>query len=306
MKKISGISLAVIALGLFSCNNEKVDTINMDEELSEKSAAITVAEVQVEAATAESTYEVEFFANAEETLTRWWKVGKKLQMSNKLRYKNHCPDVTVDGEDYPKTITLNYGDSTVLRNGKVLSGVIEIYITAERKSKDYERSVSYKDFGMDSLLVNGTSTVLVDKVDDMFREVSSNLIFVLADGTNITRTSVRTWQWIAGMDTEENQADDIVTISGNAEAEMDGSVYKKEISTPLKKTGDCKYIVEGVIVITLDGTIHSTMDYGNGTCDEFATMTNADGETVVDLSERKVKGKKETKQNGNKGGNGNG
>jgi hypothetical protein len=304
MKRIFGITVAAFALGLFSCNNDKVETITADEALMEKSAAITVAEVQVEAVTTQSTYEVEFFANAEETLTRWWKIGKKLQLSNKLRYKNQCPDMQISGEDYPKTITLNYGDSTVLRNGKVLSGVIEIYISAERKSKDYERTVTYTDFTMDSLVVNGTSSAVVDKVDEMFREVSSDLSFVLADGTTITRTSVRTWQWVAGMDTEEDQSDDIVTISGNAEAKMNDSVYKKDITTPLKRIGDCKYIVEGVVVIALDGTVVSTLDYGDGTCDEFAILTDADGETTIDLSERKVKRNK-GKQNGNKDGNGN-
>ncbi len=311
MKRIIKLSLLILSVVLFSCNNESSDFPAMDDSVVEKSAAITVAEVQAEEATAESTYEVQFFANAEKMLTRWWKYGKKFGMTNKLRYKNQCPDVSISGDEYPKTITLDYGDSTVLRNGKVLSGEIEIYISARASSQDYLRTVTYNDFGIDSVLVNGTATIEVDKVDSMFRKVTSDLTFILADGTEVIRTSERVWQWISGMDTQEDQTDDIISITGNAYAEMNGETYRKEISTALKRMGECKYIVEGVVDIYLNGELICSMDYGDGECDASAVMTNADGTTEVDLSERKLKGKSENNQNqngnnGNQGGNGNG
>jgi hypothetical protein len=294
MKRIIGISFVVLALGLVSCDNEKIDSSELNEELMEKSAQITVAEVQMEAATAESTYEVEFFANAEETLTRWWNIGKKFGWHNKLRYMKNCPEVVIlqgENDGYPKTITLDYGESTELNNGKVLSGLIVIDISAPRKSKDYIRTVTYTDFGIDSLLVNGASTVEVDKVDEMFRKFSSSLTFILADGTEIVRESERIWQWIAGIDTEADQTDDVMIISGTATAQMNGETYKKEITTPLKRLGGCKYIVEGIVEITLNGEVISTMNYGDGTCDAVAEMTNADGITEVDLAERKLRDK---------------
>lgn len=297
MKRIIGLSFLVVALGLFSCNQENEATTSISAEFSEKSAVLTETELQVEAVSTEAEYEVEFFANAEETLSKWWKYGKKFgwRNSSKARYMKQCPDVTIEeGENdgYPKTITLNYGDSTVLRNGKVLSGLIEIEISAARSSKDYTRSVTYTEFGTDSISISGTSTVEVDKVDEMFREFSSVLTITLADGNVITRQSDRVWQWIAGMDTEEDQTDDVITISGKSEAQMNGETYKKEITTPLKRIGGCRYIVEGIVKITLSGEVICTMDYGDGTCDAIAEMTNADGTVDVDLSERKVKDKK--------------
>jgi hypothetical protein len=293
MKKIIGLSFIVLALGLFSCNNENTDVATIREDLSEKSAAIAVAEVQVEATTTEAESEVEFFANAELLLTEWWRMGKKFgwHQSHKMRYMAQCPDVVIEeGENdgYPKTITLNYGDSTVLRNGHVLSGEIIIEISAPRRSQDYMRTITYNAFGKDSVVVSGTSIVEVDKVDEMFRKFTSNLIITISDTTVITRESERIWQWIAGLDTDDH-SDDVITISGSASAEMEGIIYKKEITTPLKRIGDCRYIVEGIIEITLNGDVICTMDYGDGTCDEIAEMTNADGTTEIDLSEHKVK-----------------
>ena len=264
MKRIIGFALVVLTLGLFSCNStneENIDIPDLGEELTEKSAKITASEVTVEAATAETDYEVEFYANAELMLTRWWRMGKHFAWNQGLRYHtNHCPEVEItEGETdgYPKTITLDYGDSTVLRNGKVLSGVIEIYITAPRYTQEYSRQVTYMNFGVDSLLVNGTAEVEIDKVDTMFRKIESNLTYILADSTVVNRSSERVWQWIAGLDTEDDQRDDVVIISGGVEATItwtDGTSqsYTKEITTSLKRMAYCRYMVEGVVEVYID------------------------------------------------------
>ena len=307
MKKIIGFSVLILTLGFVACNNES-DVAVPNDNLSEKSALVAENEVSMEAVTTESEYEVEFFSNLEPTLSLWWKFGKRFEWNNKLRYEvNKCPDVEItQGENngYPKVITLDYGDSTVLRNGTVLSGLIEITISAPRSSQDYERTVQYTAFGVDSMTVDGSAIIVVDKVDTMFRKCESDLSFTLANGSVIDRTSERVWQWIEGIDTPEDQSDDVIVITGQAEAVMtiDGetNTYKKEITTPLKRVGDCRYIVEGVVDITLNGALVSSIDYGDGTCDEIAIFTDADGNQVeIDLMQRKCKAGEEN-QNRNK------
>ena len=55
----------------------------------------------------------------------------------------------------------------------------------------------------------------------------------------------------------------------------EGSKYKKVIIKPLVKTDDCNYIVEGTIKYyeIATGAWAATIDYGNGSCDEWATKT---------------------------------
>lgn len=307
MKQILGLIIVALALTLFSCNNdENMDNALSAEELREKSAQATINEVKSEAVSVESEYEVEYFTNMERTLTRWMKVGKRFKWNKKLRYEtNHCPNVEIvsDGANgYPKTITLNYGDSTVLRNGSVLAGLIEIYISAPRNSQDFERTVTYTDFSVDSVTVNGTSSIVIDKVDTMLREHTSDLVFVLTDGTTIDRYSKRVWQWVGGLETEEDQSDDYVLITGSASVTVttDTSAfsYTKEITEPLKKVDDCPYIVEGVITIDLNGEI-STIDYGDGECDASATVTFSDGTSEeIDLARKEYKNKKDKDNKG--------
>jgi len=301
MKRIIGISMLLISALLFSCQKENAD-IPTEEGLSEKAAQITLTEVQMEAVTTESEYEVEFYANAERLLARWWHLGKMWNWNNKLRYMaNQCPEVNIstgDENTYPKTITLDYGESTELNNGKILSGQIIIEISAPRSSQDFTRTVTYNDFGINSTIINGMSVITVDKVDEMLRQFKSDLTITFEDGSTITRSSERTWQWVEGIDTEDNQTDDVIQITGFANAELNGETYKKEIVTPLKRIGDCRFIVEGVVTITLNDELLCTIDYGDGTCDEVATVTK-DGETYeIDLPGNKMK---ENQNMGNQG-----
>jgi len=292
MKRIIGISLLLLTASLFSCQKDKID-VTTEEGLTEKAAQITETEIQLEAVTTETEYEVEFYANAERLLARWMHLGKWWIGNGRLRYlEHHCPDVTIDveGEDtYPKIITLDYGDSTVLRNGKVLSGQIVIEISAPRNSQNYMRTVTYNDFGIDSILINGMSMVTVDKLDEMLRQFKSDFTIILADGSVVTRSSERTWQWTEGFDTEDDPSDDVILINGFVNAEFNGDSYSKQI-TDLKRIGDCRFIVAGVVTITLNDETVWSIDHGDGTCDNIATVTK-DGETYeIDLSNHKMKG----------------
>lgn len=297
MKKIIGIVLILAGGVLFSCQNEKIEDVNNDEVLSEKAAQITMDEVVVEGVLSETEYEIDFYANAERLIFQMQRMGHLWKWTNKLRYRmQQCPGVEIDSEDgdYPKTITLDYGDGTELQNGKILSGVITIEISAPRDSSNYQRNITYDNFGVDSLLINGTSVITIHREDETFRTFTSNIELTFADGTTVTRTSERVWQWIEGMDTELDQTDDVIQITGYANVETaEGDYYKKEIVEPLIRIHDCRYIVEGVVEITLNGELTiSTLDYGDGTCDAIATLTK-DGESFeVDLAGHKIDGKK--------------
>ena len=307
MKRIIGISFVILAVTLFSCQNDKVD-IPVDDGLFEKSAQITLTEVELEAATIETDYEVEFYANAEEMLTRWWKIGKAWRWNDKLRDQiNHCPEVIIEnGEEngYPKTITLNYGEEGIeLRNGKILTGQIIMEITAPKKSRDYTRMVSYNNFGVDFLIINGTSVVTVDKTEDTFRNHKSDLTFTKEGAFEISRSAVRNWSWVEGMETVEDQTDDVIHIEGNILAENGTDSYEKKIVEPLVRKKDCRFIVAGIVEIYLNDTKISTLNYGDGTCDAIATMyiESSNEEIEIDLKEHKMKGKhhQQEKQNGN-------
>ena len=299
MKRIIGISFILLSVMLFSCQNDKVDLVQ-DEASLEKSAQITLTELNLEAVATASEYEVEFYANAEEMLSNWMRMGQKWKWTTKLRYMaNQCPDVTIvegDNNGYPKVITLNYGDGTVLKNEKVLSGVIVIEISGPRKSAGFTRLVTYQNFSVDTIQIAGTSLITIDKGKETFRNYVTDLTFTINKEKVITRSSKRTWTWIEGMETTEDQTDDLIHIDGVVTAVSGSDTYKKEIVEPLVRLGDCRFIVKGLVTVTLNGVLISTLNYGNGQCDEVANMTNANGEIVeVDLVKCKRKENQKSK-----------
>jgi hypothetical protein len=53
--------------------------------------------------------------------------------------------------------------------------------------------------------------------------------------------------------------------------------YEKVVVSPLVKTEDCDYIVEGIIEFYKDGEWVATIDFGDGICDDMVTKTTAEG-----------------------------
>ena len=290
MKKTMFWIFIAAGVMLFSCNNEKEYLPNEGVPV-EKSTAITLNEAVVENATTEMQYEVGFYTNAQFVLNRWFQGGKCWGWSNKLRYRmNHCPcfqmGPMVNG--FPKTITLDYGDSTLLRNGTVLSGKITIELSGQPGTGEFSRMITYENFGVDSVLMNGTGEMTYNRTDSLFRTFTSDLVITLPGGMTINRTSERQWEWIEGLDTELEQTDDMIQITGFTVAETsEGDVYRKEIVEPLMRSRDCRFIVQGVVEITLNGELISSLDYGDGECNDMAILTR-DGETYeVELRARR-------------------
>jgi len=67
-------------------------------------------------------------------------------------------------------------------------------------------------------------------------------------------------------------------------AKKKSNKYTKVITSPLIKTEDCNYIVEGTIKYFKGLQWVATVDFGDGTCDEWATKTWQDGSKTFSLT----------------------
>ncbi len=297
MKNYFGIVVILVAVALVSCNKEKLETL---DEISLKSLQIATIESTTENAATESHYEADYYMNAEKSLTAKFGKGNRWGWLPAMRYKfRQCPDVTIDSTEtgYPKTITLNYGDGTELKNGRVLSGVIVIYISAEPETDGAYRETTYETFKVDTIAIEGTgkSTFTGDNVSTRIQQMASNLKFTFDNGLVVTREAEKTREWVEGIETDTIHSDDKIQITGFANATTsEGDEYEKTIIEPLIKLGDCKYIVQGVVEIIENGTTTSSIDYGDGECDSVATLTQNGETTEIELKggKKERKGKK--------------
>lgn len=309
------LSLAIIiSVGLASCQkNDDSGLISSNEELILKSTEISLTDIKVESVSNELSYEAEFYSNAELNLRQLAKIrggfGKLIDWRIGLRYKTgQCPDVSIDtaAAGYPITITLNYGEATSLENGRILSGKITIVISGPKSIDGATRTINYEGFVIDSVGVEGTivETITGEKLVSRKFAVNGDLTFTLPDGTVIDRVSNKVHEWIAGINTPLDYADDVIQITGSANSTIStGKSYSKEIVEPLIRLGNCMYIVQGITNFSQNGELISVLNFGDGTCDEQAILTTG-GETI----EIVLKGKtpkanrpEKTKSNNGKG-----
>lgn len=281
--------IAVLSFALFSCQNiEGTSSTTSNEDQVLKSAAIAVNDVAVESVAQEADYEADFFAESEHLLRQLSHYkGKKNLMKGRsgTHYANdNCPNVSIDtaSTGYPIVITIDYGDSTELHNGRFISGIVTIEISAPRGTDGKTNTITYTNCVIDSITINGVSTEVFTGDNETTRivTISSDVTFELADGTVLDRVGTRVREWIAGLDTPMEHSDDMIQITGSIEiTSSTGDNWEKLIVEPLIKTGECRHPVQGTVQYSQNGVIISELNYGDGECDNIATLT-VDGETV--------------------------
>jgi hypothetical protein len=92
------------------------------------------------------------------------------------------------------------------------------------------------------------------------------------NGGTISWNSSREREWIQGFETG-NRWDDIYLITGEASGiRPNGSTWTREIINPLRIELACRFIVSGTVEIIPEGRPARILDYGNGDCDNVATV----------------------------------
>jgi hypothetical protein len=290
--------LAIILLAFTSCQNDNgLFDKNTDEEKTLKSAEIAETDIYIETLSEEAGEEVEYFSNTEKQLRQMAQAkGRKqrlLEWHAGLPYHiGQCPDVSIDTSEnrYPITITLNYGEGTELQNGRVISGIMIVEISGPRLTDGTTRMVTYDGYQIDSLGIEGTLTHTFSGNNETTRvvTVTGNQQFTMPDGTIIDRTSEKTREWIAGLETPEDFTDDTIEVTGYIDAEnSDGTTWSKTILEPLVRIGSCRHFVQGEIRYSRYGEIVAELDFGEGECDNLATITINGFPFEVDLSGRR-------------------
>jgi len=303
MKKLTFLFLAAIAASFSSCDTttDSVDKLLNEDQVSLNNTVSTVvtSEEATEDITETADYEVDlysFVANEyDEPTTTSTKSGmmqrymEMFKMWN--RYKDgNMPDISIgfsDNDHFPMTINLNYGDSTVLNNGKVMSGMMKIELTAPPFTDGAVREITY-DLMIDSVSIDGWKRIELTHNDDVARKFAftSEMTFTFPDETQLFRKAERTREWVAGLDTKLDVSDDRIEIRGSVTCvDTEQNEYTKVIDdeNPLVRIGTCRVIVSGLVTFSQNQTEFAHFDYGDGECDNMATYTYTDenGETVT-------------------------
>lgn len=197
-----------------------------------------------------------------------------------------CPVITVDHNDttyWPKTVTVNFGDSCTGPNGVVRSGKILITVTGRHLREGSVRTVAFENYHINGFKLAGTKTVSNQGLNE-----NGSMIFNISltggkvttpSGKEITREFTREREWFDGLATPRWIFDDKFLVTGSSSGiNRFGVNYTKTIVSPLLIEVSCRWIKSGTIRIERTDRPLITLDYGDGECDNEATVT-VEGET---------------------------
>jgi hypothetical protein len=301
MKKLLFIFLLGIGFAFTSCDNADDNVKLIDENdlnITDVSAVIDT-EVAIANVMTEADYESDMFTLEESTIKSGGHYGYRLKNLAELYKKWRCykddmgPEVTVvdgDNDGFPKTITIDYGEGVTLRNGRVLSGIVAIVVSAPPRTDGAMREITYQEFMIDSIGIAGYKKIIFSGEQGVSRkfEHEYDLNFTFADETEVSCVGNKTKEWVEGLDTSYDRADDKIHITGqDVFVDTEGNEFKKDIEDYLLRLGACKFIVSGIVVYSQNGDEFARVDFGDGTCDDKAIKTTADGEEEITLGKHR-------------------
>jgi len=200
----------------------------------------------------------------------------------------HCAVRTVEDTASGKIVTLDFGTGCEGRKGKVLAGKISIEYV--KTATGFTKTVSFDGFSVEGNTVEGGKSIVkltANSNGNPEATFTVDITITLTTGEIITKKGTKVKEKIAGADTKD-RGDDVYSISGNWESvNKDGEVRNATITTNLRREYVCKYVVSGVIEITKDAETF-TLDFGDGTCDNLATLTDSSG-VVTQITLKKHK-----------------
>ncbi|MEP6676405.1 MAG: hypothetical protein ABJA78_14685 [Ferruginibacter sp.] len=187
-----------------------------------------------------------------------------------------CAAITVTpATGFPKTMIIDFGTGCTSTNGVARTGKITVVLSDSLRKSGSTATMTFDNYFVNGFKKEGiitwtnTSTV---QIKSWQRKVENGKI--TAPGGNYwLHYGVRDIVQTAGASTPLNLLDDVYSITGNhTVTNAAGKTRTAVILTALEKKATCTNIDMGTVKV--QGPNHfATIDFGNGTCDNIATIS---------------------------------
>ena len=201
-----------------------------------------------------------------------------------------CATVSANETETGWVVTIDFGtEGCEGPDGRVRTGVITITHDGQIWQYGSKITIALTDYVVNGHLIEGTRTIenkTTETSEGVIHEITlQNGKVTFPDETFATREVVRTRTWVRN---STNPSLDEVWIEGSANGiNRNGRMYEVQITQKIVFKRNCRasqvFIpVSGVKEIT-SGDRVMTIDFGDGTCDRFATVTLNGRSKVVSL-----------------------
>jgi hypothetical protein len=200
----------------------------------------------------------------------------------------NCATITIDTTVMPHVMTIDFGEENCLcGDGKWRRGQIIVTFTGPYHQPGTVITHGFNEYYVNDNHVEGSKVMTnLGPNADGHPEYET-----VVDGTVTLNNNqgVISWQanrlrtWIEGYDTNI-WYDDVFLITGSgSHSHSNEGGFARTILVPLRKELSCHHFVSGVVETVPENRPTRTLDYGDGTCDNIATVTIGDNTFIIRL-----------------------
>jgi hypothetical protein len=174
-----------------------------------------------------------------------------------------------------RTLTVDFGSTNCLcPDGRYRRGQILVRFTTDVLTRRAGAVVTRANYFVNDNQHTATRTFTDIGAGSFTVDVTNASIIRANNGGTHSWTANWAFNRTAGYGTPQ-VSDDAYSVTGSANGTNRRNVgYNTTIQTPLVKSASCfKYFTSGVMSITNTNSKTMLLDYGNGTCDNTATVT---------------------------------
>lgn len=307
MKTISFNRISIAAIAIFfstivftACQKENSVNTTTTTDVSEEEASNLSDESTQAEASFDDAEDVSFTAAEEEGNAGGFGVEGKSASTGRiflpdffeLRQRiGDCATITVTPNDstYPKTVTIDFGDSCRGRDGKLRSGQLVLHFTGPIRRPGSVVTLTFVNYYVNYIHIEGTKIFenLSEPPTNKWRIEAVNCKVTFPSGRWFTYNGVKNVTQIAGMLTNQVR-DDVYRITGRSVTVFrNGTTINVDTDDPLIKKVSCPWISEGTLKIKINARVFK-LDYGfpnNGDCDNKALLlwNNGNSQRVIIL-----------------------
>ncbi len=267
MKKLF-FGLVVVSMALMACNQ--------DEDLAQTIVEQTVASEDM-------TNAQNLAIDAEEQVDEQLELLENELQGSNASSRNACVEITVEQPwgIFPNTVTLDFGDGCTGPKGRTRTGKIIVVISDTLKNTGATRTLTFDEFFIDEVNIEGQKILTnqgLNNEEQPYFTRQTQIQINYPNGTSASWNSNYTVTQTGGLDAPVFY-DNVYEITGSSSGVNRNDVpFTTTINQALVKEIGCPWIVSGVIILTVNDKDRS-IDYGEGACDNKATITFANGNT---------------------------
>jgi hypothetical protein len=287
---ITGVAVATI---FFACKKEETTDTTPNNETDNK----TIGAVQL-VAVVSAMYNDWFETIAQVGISQGlFQARQASPNGNELADQPSCPSAELQdatGNTWPKRVIIDFGESCIDRYGVYRSGILNVTFSGPLFNPASTILVEPSNYKINGKPVAGRFVICGVSYSKtagiQYTTELTNGKVTLADTLVINYASKKTVKQIEGFDLDrpfQNPSDDVFSVDGTASLSYEkgpavGATATFATQESLIKKWNCQYISKGKLKVDFNN-ISGVINYGDGICDDVATITVGDKAKEIKL-----------------------